>query len=83
MSIFRWLKRQSEPSGSRDDNSLEKIVARRAKELGGHIDARDVTVIFKDSEVAPGCRVFQAWWGAGEARGSLSGLIRMRGTAAK
>ena len=76
MSLFRWPKKLFERSEGQDDNSLKTVVVRRAMELGSRIDTRDVTVSFMDAEVARGCWVFHAWWGAGEARQSLSGLIK-------
>jgi hypothetical protein len=59
-----------------DEQSIKKAVARRAKEFGYRIGQREVTLEFMDAETAPGCRIFRAWWGAGEAQGSLSGLLR-------
>jgi hypothetical protein len=59
-----------------DEKSIKKAVAHRAKELGDRISHREVTLVFMDAKVAPRCRVFHAWWGAGEAQRSLSGLIR-------
>lgn len=76
MSFFRSHKSPSGGSGGADDDSLKAVVARRARELGNRISPRDVTVSFMGTEVASGCRVFHAWWGIGEERRSLSGLIR-------
>ena len=60
----------------RDETFIKKIVARRAKELGDRVGFREISLEFMNAEVAPGCRIFQAWWVAAETQRSLSGLIR-------
>ena len=57
------------------DKAIKKTVAQRAKELGGRVQPRQVTVEWMPGEAAPGCRVFHAHWGAGERAESLSGLV--------
>ncbi|MBA3242260.1 MAG: hypothetical protein H0T60_13610 [Acidobacteria bacterium] len=58
-----------------DEQAIREEVARRAVELGGPTDPRDVTLEFMEAEAAPGCRLFHARWGAGERENSLSGLV--------
>jgi hypothetical protein len=58
------------------EKSIKKVVAHRAEELGDNVSLREVTLEFMEADPAPGCKIFHAWWGAGEAQRSLSGLIR-------
>jgi hypothetical protein len=59
-----------------EEQTVKKVVARRAKELGSRVSPRDVTLEFMEADAAPGCRLFHARWGAGEVQGWLSGLIK-------
>jgi len=59
-----------------DEQPIKELVARRAGELGGRVNPRDVRIEFMETEVAPGCRIFRASWGAGQREDSLSGLVR-------
>lgn len=58
-----------------NERRLRKAVAQRARELGHRIRARVVELELPPEEVAPGCRVFRAWWGPGERGGAVSGLL--------
>jgi hypothetical protein len=58
-----------------DEQAIREEVARRAGELGGWVNPRDVRLEFMEGEAAPGCTLFHAHWGAGEREGSLSGLV--------
>ena len=56
--------------------AIKKAVAERARELGAHVHPSEVTLEIEREPVASGCRLFRGWWGAGEAMGYLSGLLR-------
>lgn len=59
-----------------DENLIKEVVANRSEELGGRVRPQDISLEFMELEAAPGCRLFHAYWGAGERSGWLSGLIR-------
>ncbi len=58
-----------------EDQLIRKTVAHRAKEFGDRISHRDIRLDFMDLEIAPGCRIFHAFWGGGKAKRSFSGLL--------
>ncbi len=47
----------------------------RAREFGDRVSPNEVALEFMNTDAVPRYRVFHAWWGAGEAQQSLSGLI--------
>ena len=59
-----------------DEEMIKRIVSRRAEEFGDHVSPREVTLEIMEADVAQGCRLFHAYWGAGESQRSLSGLLR-------
>lgn len=57
-------------------NTIKTAVALRAHEFGADLGPEDILVDLAGSDVAPGCRLFRAFWGAGRTRGALAGLLR-------
>jgi hypothetical protein len=59
-----------------DEATIKKIVSHRAEEFGDRVSPREVTLEIMEADIAQGCRLFHAHWGAGESERSLSGLLR-------
>jgi hypothetical protein len=59
-----------------DEATIKKIVSHRAEELGYTVSPREVTLEIMEKDIAQGCRLFHAHWGAGESEQSLPGLLR-------
>jgi hypothetical protein len=60
---------------SMTEMDLKDRVAKRARDLGARVHAKDVRITYADAP-APGCRLFRAAWGAGQSEGALTGLLK-------
>jgi hypothetical protein len=69
-------RREGDMSKAIDEATIKKIVSHRAEEFGDRASPREVTLEIMEADIVQGCRLFHAYWGAGESQRSLSGLLR-------